>query len=1349
MRLNPRLTPLVALCRQGPLASDNSNFTDNTLTPMQRKRLNYVSSTGIFHRTSVAGINKRKQRRYSGLNALNGLHFSSAFRKPKVEVLCVNWPSDTLDAAATMANRVVDLTGDFNEGENESQPRTTGRNAPARRSPKVTTARLGQTRGPTSERRSLEKIEGHSRLGKAKSNSSFVPAKSPSKARKRFLSGARQDPITVDSEDEPVQRTEVARIRKRQREHDWFNYGPLAKKQKKLARPGGPLSSPSTGRAEPRKPVVKSSSFIDLTEEGYVTASEGEQERHSDRGSASQVQRKTQASPQMQSASSATPSATVSKARGDDARAKRSCPPVDNAHIASTSSPSSLQGVRHRRKTGGINADLHDEKSNLTTMRQKSRDGESGDMQLAACPEIPESPPSSVSGGVTEAHTLSQEGYLKPETRTSSRNRKNEPEQPKGDKKRPLSFHNPLIGELHHASRSTSLRRTQFAEGFLRTKDPKLCARAFPLSPSETSTEDQSQAGRDRRPLRVASTVAEPRSPRMTSSTPSQTADTPARTSSNHARQSTDEVRGRPGQVAETDQSLAPDSAPFGSSNHVKETVRHCLRELKSDNVYWTRTWLGRARQSLITSQSSDAGTDKPTSVFRDMKPLVLPKIEKGEKQTRSHESKISIEVHSGNSKLETVTRSVPITLYRTSGEDVPPYSHHVSIKRNLLAGNERNLQVMPYFSDDFETSEANNLQEHYSLDVAERERKLFCMLRAEHLAEPAEEMLSKLDCQWSDVLQFILAQNPNVGTDPAATKALKLRDHQAGAFLDEDLNRSSPRWYKILSSLPVSDPERVGRAALLCEHFRKSTDLSFWHLARRSACMKHLLQERPAEPTMDDLTCSVCMRFNCLHHGEIDEDSHSNSEVDDNDEHETVKTDIINPPSVNHRSRVGLPPKVEDDVTTASKNRRSLQYWQVARMASLKTKPDERGPFYPCHHPGSTCDNAKCSCYERKLPCEKSCTCPRACPRKFQGCNCTKFPRKGQLVCAKSSDCACYQMERECDPDLCGDCGVCEVLDPVNRHEELVNHCRNAVLQHGVPKHTILGNSSVHGFGVYACEDIRKDDFVGEYRGEIITSGEGERRGAVYKHQKLSYLFTLNEKQEIDSTYFGNKVRFINHASKGKANLSPRIVLVNSVHRIALSATRTIKAGEELFFDYGPQFTQDMLGGTTSDKNGRKPARQSKAAPHVRNTKLFLDEFHDIEHGRDELGNVRARKTGKLAKAGRGRPKKAQQQQLTEDLGMEDAAEHDDDDEVFEPEEDNLGEQEEYAYDLFRYNIAGDDADHTGGAVDIGEDDEDEFEPDEDSTSDTGPTEDEVALQLEVAEEVLGRRRGRPRRLG
>ncbi|KAI4676224.1 uncharacterized protein J4E84_009621 [Alternaria hordeiaustralica] len=56
---------------------------------------------------------------------------------------------------------------------------------------------------------------------------------------------------------------------------------------------------------------------------------------------------------------------------------------------------------------------------------------------------------------------------------------------------------------------------------------------------------------------------------------------------------------------------------------------------------------------------------------------------------------------------------------------------------------------------------------------------------------------------------------------------------------------------------------------------------------------------------------------------------------------------------------------------------------------------------------------------------------------------------------------------------------------------------------------------------------------------------------------------------QEVDATYMGNKLRFINNADDKYTNCGPKNLLCNTVFRIALFATRDIKAGTELFFNY------------------------------------------------------------------------------------------------------------------------------------------------------------------------------------
>lgn len=73
---------------------------------------------------------------------------------------------------------------------------------------------------------------------------------------------------------------------------------------------------------------------------------------------------------------------------------------------------------------------------------------------------------------------------------------------------------------------------------------------------------------------------------------------------------------------------------------------------------------------------------------------------------------------------------------------------------------------------------------------------------------------------------------------------------------------------------------------------------------------------------------------------------------------------------------------------------------------------------------------------------------------------------------------------------------------------------CTNAAIQKGVPIKTLLGKSEVHGFGLYAGQDIHEEDMIGEYTGEILSVGESERREVVYHYEQNMYLFKLNRRK-------------------------------------------------------------------------------------------------------------------------------------------------------------------------------------------------------------------------------------------
>ncbi len=121
--------------------------------------------------------------------------------------------------------------------------------------------------------------------------------------------------------------------------------------------------------------------------------------------------------------------------------------------------------------------------------------------------------------------------------------------------------------------------------------------------------------------------------------------------------------------------------------------------------------------------------------------------------------------------------------------------------------------------------------------------------------------------------------------------------------------------------------------------------------------------------------------------------------------------------------------------------------------------------------------------------------------------------------------------------------------------------------------RHTRLGaiylprirrkRSALHGWGVFALEDMNKNKRIITYDGEKITSKESEDREDRYLRRGEIWCFRVTRRSVIDANVNGNVARFINHACK--PNCYSNII----DHKIWIIAGRNIKAGEELTYDY------------------------------------------------------------------------------------------------------------------------------------------------------------------------------------
>jgi uncharacterized protein len=118
---------------------------------------------------------------------------------------------------------------------------------------------------------------------------------------------------------------------------------------------------------------------------------------------------------------------------------------------------------------------------------------------------------------------------------------------------------------------------------------------------------------------------------------------------------------------------------------------------------------------------------------------------------------------------------------------------------------------------------------------------------------------------------------------------------------------------------------------------------------------------------------------------------------------------------------------------------------------------------------------------------------------------------------------------------------------------------------------------SGVHGKGVFALQDLAEGETLIEYVGEVISWKEALRR---HPHDPSdpnhTFYFHIDDGHVIDAKHGGNSSRWINHSCK------PNCEADETGGRVFIKALRGIKAGEELFYDYGliidAKYTKKLL---------------------------------------------------------------------------------------------------------------------------------------------------------------------------
>ncbi len=105
-------------------------------------------------------------------------------------------------------------------------------------------------------------------------------------------------------------------------------------------------------------------------------------------------------------------------------------------------------------------------------------------------------------------------------------------------------------------------------------------------------------------------------------------------------------------------------------------------------------------------------------------------------------------------------------------------------------------------------------------------------------------------------------------------------------------------------------------------------------------------------------------------------------------------------------------------------------------------------------------------------------------------------------------------------------------------------------------------------GLGLFAGEDIKKNELIIEYIGNILNKEEAAK---VATNQ---YLFEVNRNKTIDGTVRWNIARYCNHACEEAGNAESEI----KKGRVFIKAIKNINEGEEILYDYGEEFVNEYI---------------------------------------------------------------------------------------------------------------------------------------------------------------------------
>ena len=131
------------------------------------------------------------------------------------------------------------------------------------------------------------------------------------------------------------------------------------------------------------------------------------------------------------------------------------------------------------------------------------------------------------------------------------------------------------------------------------------------------------------------------------------------------------------------------------------------------------------------------------------------------------------------------------------------------------------------------------------------------------------------------------------------------------------------------------------------------------------------------------------------------------------------------------------------------------------------------------------------------------------------------------------------------------------------------------------------IKSSPGRGRGLFAKVDIKRGDTIGHYTGEPIRDWHASRE----PHWSSLYLMWICKNHWINAVGpKANYTRYINHS----ANPNSELVISTRWKTARIRSRRTIRPGDEIFYDYGDEYWQ-VLGVDPVVEGNDDPARETK----------------------------------------------------------------------------------------------------------------------------------------------------------